>query len=135
MKVLFLHQTFPSANEEGSGRAYDFAKYLVQQGHEVTIIAGRFSYLAGHALTKTSSGFIVQEAHPEGFLVLRPWSYIGYHKSYFGRILTFITYMITSFISALSAGKFDLVVGASPPISANICGSSTLDGRWSVTRA
>ena len=123
MKVLFLHQAFPSANEEGSGRAYDFAKYLVQQGHEVTIIAGRFSYLAGHALTNTSRGFIVREAHPEGFLILRPWSYMGYHKSYFRRMLTFITYMVTSFIASLSAGKFDLVVGATPPISVGIVGA------------
>jgi glycosyltransferase involved in cell wall biosynthesis len=123
MKVLFLHQTFPSANEDGSGRAYDFAKYLVHQGDEVTIIAGRFSYLSGNALTNTSRGFIVREAHPEGFLVLRPWSYMGYHKSYFGRMLTYITYMITSFVTALSAGKFDLVVGATPPISVGIIGA------------
>ena len=123
MKVLFLHQAFPSANEEGSGRAYDFAKYLVQQGHEVTIIAARFSYLAGNALTNTSRYFAVREVHPEGFLVIRPWSYMGYHKSYFRRMVTFITYMVTCFISALSAGKFDLVVGATPPISVGIVGA------------
>lgn len=123
MKVLFLHQTFPSANEEGSGRAYDFAKHLVQQGHDVTIIAGNFSYLAGNSTAKGRARFIVVEDNPEGFLVLRPWSYNGYHKGYSGRVLTFITYMITCFITTLSAGRFDLIVGASPPISVGAVGA------------
>jgi len=123
MKVLFLHQTFPSANEDGSGRAYDFAKCIVNQGHQVTIIAGRFSYLSGNAFSSASRGFIVREEHPEGFLVLRPWSYMGYHKSYFGRMLTYITYMITGFIAALGSGQYDVVIGATPPISVGIIGA------------
>ena len=121
MRVLFLHQTFPSANEEGSGRPYDFAKQLVDDGHQVTIIAGGFSYLHGGKVAEGAKGlFLRREKHPAGFTVLRPWSYRGYHGSYFTRLITFISYMFTSLITALFAGKFDVVVGATPPISVAI---------------
>ena len=79
MRVMFLHQCFPHDNEEGSGRAYDFAKQLVRDGHDVTIIASQFSYLTGRRFSPLRRRLFVREDHPEGFTVLRVWAVPGYH--------------------------------------------------------
>jgi glycosyltransferase involved in cell wall biosynthesis len=118
--VLFMHNTFPSGNEEGSGRQYDFAKQLVVDGHEVTIIASQYSYVTGEVKGKT--GLIVEEHHPAGFRILRTWSARGYHASYARRVWGFATYMATSFVAAMRVRRPDVLVAASPPITVAMIG-------------
>ncbi|HEY2825269.1 MAG TPA: glycosyltransferase family 4 protein [Gemmatimonadales bacterium] len=121
MRVLFLHQTFPSRNEEGSGRPYDFARQLVKDGHEVTIVAAAFSYLTGSAFAH-ARGLVQREVHPEGFMVLRTWTIPGYHAGYIRRVISLASYMATSFLVALFAGKYDVIVAGSPPITVAMVG-------------
>lgn len=122
MRVLFLHQWFPSHNEEGSGRAYDFAKQLVRDGHQVTIVAGQFSYLTGKVPSRYRGHFVVREAHPEGFTVLRTWAPEGYHHSYFARALAFVTYACSAFLAIMLFTRCDVLVAATPPVTVGMLG-------------
>lgn len=115
-----MHNTFPSGNEEGSGRQYDFAKQLIADGHQVTIIASQYSYVTGEVKGRT--GLIVEELHPAGFRILRTWSARGYHASYARRVMGFATYMVTSFIAAVRVPRPDVLVAASPPITVAMIG-------------
>ena len=65
MRILFLHQTFSSTNDVGSGRANDFAKCLADDEHEVVILAGTFNYLTGAVLPKYEGRGIGFEASKE----------------------------------------------------------------------
>jgi glycosyltransferase involved in cell wall biosynthesis len=117
MKILFMHNSFPSGNEEGSGRAFDFAKQLVDDGHEVSIVANQYSYLTGDSVLKQPRRFIIEEKHPAGFTIYRAWAAAGYHGSYVRRAWSFATYMITSAAAALRAPRPDVLVAGSPPVT------------------
>jgi glycosyltransferase involved in cell wall biosynthesis len=122
VRILFLHNAFASANEQGSGRAYDFAKQLVDEGHEVVIITSQYSYLTGESLVGEHPGWVFTEKHPAGFTVLRTWSVSGYHASYAKRVLGFITFMVSSMVTALRVERPDVLVAASPPITVAMIG-------------
>jgi glycosyltransferase involved in cell wall biosynthesis len=121
MRILFLHHSFPPSKEDGSGRAYDFAKQLVDDGHHVDIVAGQYSYLTGESVV-SKRGWVVVDDHPAGFTVYRAWAARGYHGSYARRILGFVTYMLSSFWAAMRAPRPDLLVAASPPITVAMIG-------------
>ena len=50
MHVLLIHQVFVRPEDAGGTRHYDFARYLVEKGHRVTVLAGTRSYLTGERL-------------------------------------------------------------------------------------
>ena len=40
MHILYIHQYFNTPEEGGGTRSYEFARYLVKQGHKVTLLTG-----------------------------------------------------------------------------------------------
>lgn len=51
MKIVYLHQYFATKKSVTSTRSYVFAKYLVEQGHEVVVITTE-NFLKGKYLIK-----------------------------------------------------------------------------------
>ena len=49
MHILIIHQAFAALSEPGGTRHHELARYLVQRGHRVTIIASPVSYITGDA--------------------------------------------------------------------------------------
>ena len=47
MHILLIHQAFASLNEPGGTRHHELARYLVEKGHQITVIASPVSYLTG----------------------------------------------------------------------------------------
>ena len=47
MKILLIHQIFVTPDEGGGTRHYELARYLVDMGHSVTVIASDVDYLSG----------------------------------------------------------------------------------------
>jgi hypothetical protein len=43
MKILYLHQYFVNPDSAGGTRSYEFARRLVQRGHEVTVVTSSAS--------------------------------------------------------------------------------------------
>lgn len=114
MHLLLIHQAFASPNEPGGTRHYEFARQLVQAEQHVTIVASDLSYLTGQRTT-TSRGLITcQEL--DDVVVLRAYTYPALHRSFVWRIVSFLSFMVTSVLAALRAGSVDLVMGTSPPI-------------------
>jgi len=114
MKILLIHQAFVGPNEAGGTRHYEFARHLIQQGHEFTIVASSLSYLTGQRTVESNR--LVQEQNIDGVRVLRAYTYPSLHKSFVWRIISFISFMFTSIWAGLRAGPVDLVMGTSPPI-------------------
>lgn len=114
MKILLIHQAFVGPNEAGGTRHYEFAKHLIRQGHKFTIVASNLSYLTGQRTVESNR--LVQEQDIDGVRVLRAYTYPSLHKSFVWRIVSFISFMLTSIWAGLRAGPVDLVMGTSPPI-------------------
>jgi glycosyltransferase involved in cell wall biosynthesis len=113
MHILLIHQAFAALDEPGGTRHHEFARYLVAQGHQVTVIASPVSYLTGSILTPYSSPAQPQRGR---LRVIRAYTYRALHKSFVHRLFSFVSFMTTSFFIGLRVKDVDVVWGTSPPI-------------------
>lgn len=109
MHILIIHQAFASLDEPGGTRHHEFARMLVSRGHQVTVIASSVSYLTGNQTNRADEKI-------NGVTILRASAYGAHHKSFFHRILAFLSFMLSSFWIGLGVKNVDLVWGTSPPI-------------------
>jgi glycosyltransferase involved in cell wall biosynthesis len=113
MHILLVHQAFAALDEPGGTRHHEFARHLHSLGHEVTVIAGQVSYLTGE---RTVQGWLEREVDDVGVVLLRCYAYPGWHRSFIHRMLSFFSFMFSSFVVGMRVPGVDLVWGTSPPI-------------------
>jgi len=109
MHILLIHQAFAALNEPGGTRHHELARYLAAQGHRVTVIASPISYLTGQSARGEERG-------QADIRIIRPYVYPHWHRSFFHRLLSFFSFMLSSFWAGLRVRHVDLVWGTSPPI-------------------
>jgi len=115
MHILLIHQAFAALNEPGGTRHHELARYFADQGHRVTVIASRVSYLTGEAGdTREDQGGNLQK--DKGVTLLRAYTYPALHRSFVHRVISFLSFMFSSFLVGLRVKDVDLVWGTSPPI-------------------
>ena len=114
MHILLIHQAFVSIKEPGGTRHYEIARDLVANGHKVTVITGQVSYLTGEATGK--EGLVNHEVDEHGVKILRAYSYQQWHRSFLHRILSFVSFMFSSFAFGLRTKQVDVVWGTTPPL-------------------
>lgn len=115
MHILIIHQAFAALDEAGGTRHYEMAAFLAEKGHRVTIIASPVSYLSGKKRSSETVWFEKQNPIP-GITIIRTYTYSALHRSFFHRVISFFSFMVSSFLAGLRAGKVDVVWGTSPPI-------------------
>ena len=115
MHILIIHQAFASLDEAGGTRHYELARFLVKRGHRVTIIASPVSYITGQSIHPKTT-WVIKQNPEEAITILRSYTYAALHRSFFHRILSFFSFMVSSFIVGLGVKNIDLVWGTSPPI-------------------
>ena len=108
-KILLIHQIFVTPDEPGGTRHYELAKHLVQSGFSVSVIASRIDYLTGK---KKDKKYEIRD----GIEIFYCAAFQSIHRSIFSRALSFISFAISSFWTALTIKKVDVVWGTSPPI-------------------
>ncbi len=115
MHILLIHQAFAALNEAGGTRHIEMARALVKRGHVVTIIASPVSYLTGK--TKSDQVRWVEKECPEtGITILRTYTYKALHRNFIHRVMSFFSFMFSSFWIGLGVPAVDVVWGTSPPI-------------------
>ncbi|NJD58350.1 MAG: glycosyltransferase WbuB [Anaerolineales bacterium] len=126
MHILLIHQAFAALDEPGGTRHHELARYLASQGNRVTIIASPISYLTGKA---RSARIPWAERQLDGDLItiIRAYTYPALHRSFAYRLVSFFSFMKSSFLIGLGAKDVDLVWGTSPPIFQGLTA-------WSVAR-
>jgi glycosyltransferase involved in cell wall biosynthesis len=77
-------------------------------------VASKLSYLTGERAGTGKGLFTEQDL--SGVRVLRAYTYPALHRSFLWRIVSFISFMLTSVCAALKAGPVDIVMGTSPQI-------------------
>ena len=109
MHILFIHQIFLSPEEAGSTRHFELAKHLVKNGNRVTIIGSTVNYLTGKVEERFKGKFLYKEVIG-GVEIVRVWTYSKIHKNYVKRLLSFISFMISSIIGGLKIDKIDIII-------------------------
>ncbi len=113
MHILLIHQAFAALNEPGGTRHHEFARFLAEKGHQVTVIASPVSYLTGSTLASDTSSLAQDDSKVR---VIRAYTYNALHKSFVHRVIAFFSFMISSFFVGLGVKNVDVVWGTSPPI-------------------
>ena len=113
-RVLLIHQAFVSPSEPGGTRHYELAKRALHRGVHFTIVASEVSYLTADPVAKGKSRAGGQDL--EGVRVLRSYAPPCHHRGFVWRLVSFLSFMISSVRTALGAGAVDVVMGTSPPI-------------------
>ena len=93
MHILLIHQAFASLEEPGGTRHHELARFLAKQGHQVSIIASPVSYLTG----EIQDGKRIEEDFGGLIKIYRSYTYPTLHKSFVHRVISFFSFMISSF--------------------------------------
>lgn len=113
--ILLIHQAFAALDEPGGTRHYEMARAFVKNGHRVTIITSPVSYLTGKS-KQFRPRWLTRENPQPGIEILRAYTYPALHRSFFHRLLSFFSFMISSFVIGLGVRNVDVIWGTSPPI-------------------
>ncbi len=123
MHILVVHQYFLGKNDAGGSRWNQFAKYWAQKGHKITVLAGMVHYATGNKEEKYKGKFIVREQVDDNVEVLRCHVSESYNKSFLGRFWAYISFAFSTVYAGLfKAGKFDVIVCTSPPLTVGLTG-------------
>ena len=115
MHILLIHQAFTALDEPGGTRHHELARFLASQGHRVTIIASPISYHTGKA-SRQKIAWCERQADGDLITILRAYTYPALHRSFAYRLISFFSFMLSSFVIGLGVKNVDLVWGTSPPI-------------------
>ncbi len=111
MHVLLIHQGFASPHEPGGTRHFEFGRRAVEQGHQFTVVASRISYLTASQQQQARADETI-----DGVRVLRVFTQRTLHGRFIGRLWAFLSFAVSSLLTALRVRRVDLVMGTSPPI-------------------
>jgi glycosyltransferase involved in cell wall biosynthesis len=118
MRILYIHQYFCTRNGRSGTRSYEFAKFLVQRGHRVTMITST-SDLSD---VRIPAGQRLARLEVDGIHVLAIGIPYSHHMGLFARALSFAWFMLESTRIALMDRDHDVVVATSTPLTVGIPG-------------
>lgn len=124
MRVLYFHQHFSTPRGAAGIRSYEMARYLVQQGHTVTMVCGSF----GLGQTGLDRPFRrgCRRGMVDGITVVEFDLSYSNRDGFLKRSLTFLRYAFGGLRVALFE-SYDLVFATSTPLTASVPG---IAGRW-----
>ncbi|MEZ4656452.1 MAG: glycosyltransferase family 4 protein [Caldilineaceae bacterium] len=119
MRILYLHQYFNTRSNTGGTRSYEFARYLVNQGHQVTMLTAASDH---NAEAQGTNSYQVDGIDVVGINAGYKDHIEGTRMSYPQRILNFLYFAIVSTWVGLRLPKADLVFATSTPLTIGIPG-------------
>ncbi len=106
VRILYLHQFFMTRDGTGGTRSYEFARRLVEAGHEVTMVT------AGDGAEREVDGIRVVEARGGYGDYVRATG-VGYGR----RLFAFARFAVAATAAALRGPRPDVVFATSPPLT------------------
>lgn len=119
MRILYFHQHFTLPLGAGGIRSYEFAKRLINRGHQVTMVCGSGKDANTGLIGKFVSG--KREGTVEGIHVIELSLPYSNHDNFFKRSITFLRFGIRAILLALRL-DYDLVFATSTPLTVAIPG-------------
>jgi glycosyltransferase involved in cell wall biosynthesis len=122
-KIVILSQYFPPEMGAPQSRLYETAVGLKQLGWEVIVITAMPNYPTGKIFGPYKGKFSVSDTH-EGLNVYRYTLYASNSKKSLPRIISMLSFSITSFCSLFKLLKFrpDYIFTESPPLTLALTG-------------
>ena len=122
MRILYIHQFFAMRDSSHPTRSYEFARRMVQQGHEVIMITG------GSRLPSEHRERLVARFLADGIDVRSVRGDYSNYMSYPRRIVAFALFIFGGTWLAIRAPRPDVVFATSTPLTVAVPGY--LASRW-----
>jgi len=119
MRILLLNQYFIPEPGAGTSRVFYYAKFLKENGHDVTVISGVPNYPDG----KIHKGYKNQPFLKEdldGIKIYRTLVFPTKYTNNLRRFLNYLIFTISSFLVGIFIRRPDLIIASSPPPSAGV---------------
>ncbi len=113
MKILFVTDNFYPETNAPASRTFEHCTNWVKNGHKVQVITTVPNFPDG-VIKHGYRNKMFQKEEINGIEIIRVWSFVSRNDGFFLRILDFLSFSITSFISSLFMKKPDIVIGTSP---------------------
>jgi putative colanic acid biosynthesis glycosyltransferase WcaI len=120
MRFLVLSQYFPPEVGATQVRLSAMCRELVRAGHQVDVVTGMPHHPFGMIFPSYRGRFSSLEFH-EGVLVHRTWLYAA-NGSGWRRVVSYLSFMLTSLYSVVRARRPDYILVDSPPLFLGITG-------------
>lgn len=120
MRVMLFHQFFLGENDPGGSRWNQFVKYFTHKDNNMTfdVMAGNIHYATGEQVGR--SVWYNKEVLSPSTIVHRTWTYSGYNTNFFGRLIGYFSYTMSSLMKALFLVKPDIIIVTSPSLFVGI---------------
>lgn len=115
--VLLVHQLYVDRAGVGGTRHAELAAGLAQRGVRTTVITSGTNYLTGRA-----DAFSADDGVESGVRVLRTWNTSGAGSGFVGRVASFLSFTLASFLRGVFVRDVTLVYGTSPPLPQALTG-------------
>ena len=117
MRILYLSQYFPPEVGATQTRAHEMARYLVAQGHQVTVIGEIPNHPKG-IIPPEYRGKLYERARLDGIDVIRVWVKTSPVKNFRTRMGFYLSYMVNATLAGwlLARGAYEAVYATSPPL-------------------
>ena len=105
-----------------AARVYELSRAWLQRGHQVTVITGPPNHPTGVLYQGYRNRFF-QKEKVEGVEVIRSYVYLAPNRGFGRRIVNYLSFMLTSSVTAiLRTREWDVVVATSPQFFAAVSG-------------
>ncbi|HLG02431.1 MAG TPA: glycosyltransferase family 4 protein [Bacteroidia bacterium] len=122
MRILLLTQYFPPEIGAPQNRLYELAVRLKNKGASITVVTALPNYPEMEIYPEYKGLRSVKE-EMDGLQIHRSWIYVKKSKSIAARLLTYFSFVFTSFFTGIfRAGKADIIICESPPLFLGITG-------------
>lgn len=123
MKILLIHQYFLEEDDSGGSRWNEMTKVWIEEGHEVTVIAGMIHANKSEKRKEYKNIFFKKNIQGKA-VVWRCHVSEAYNRNFIGRLWGYFSFMFSSLWAGLfkTQGKFDSVIVTSPPLFVGVSG-------------
>ncbi|MFQ6616374.1 MAG: glycosyltransferase family 4 protein [Fidelibacterota bacterium] len=116
LRILILSHFYPPEIGGAAARLHGLARWLIAYGHQVSVITGFPNYPTG-LVPEHYRGKVHMREVRDRVEVIRTWVYASSHRTSFGRLANYFSFVISSVIAVFRLrGEFDVLVASSPPL-------------------
>src|ERR1700722_3911254 len=118
MKITIVYQYFQDHSGAGHSSKFELAKYLVECGHQVSVVSGESGYMEDFRPARDWYQRLLSHEIVSGIEIFRTISHTERNRSYFGRLVGFITFALTCPFALMRGRRPDVIFASSPPLFA-----------------
>jgi len=121
LRILFITPYYPPEMGAPQARISDIAARLARSGHNVTVLTGFPNYPTGVIPPEYRGKWFLSEEN-KGVKIIRTWIYPTSNTRLYWRLLSYLSFVVSSIVSSFRCGKVDVLYVESPPLFDGIAG-------------